>query len=251
MHKTDNQTADKTPMPPQAQHHVEQPYAQSQTTVPRPSVSEHMQDVMASAPRVIKIKLAKKNNGLGLSIVAARGSNQMTGIYIKSVVAGGAASDDGRLAAGDQLLAVDDQSLINVTQERAAELMCKSGPCVVLTVAKDAATYHNLDALLNKSPQPQPMPVPNALSQPHLAMMQQAQTLPRAHHQPAAEHASINLPLQSTQLTPGIVLDQHQHQLPFKTRSMSQDLTRASHVSRYTDHSNPTQSDLVSLISST
>lgn len=55
-------------------------------------------------PTIVKFKINKKNNGLGLSIVAARGTNQMhQGIYIKSVVPGGASDDDGRLNAGDQL----------------------------------------------------------------------------------------------------------------------------------------------------
>lgn len=40
------------------------------------------------------------------------------GIYIKSVVPGGAADLDRRLQAGDQLLSVDGQSLIGITQER-------------------------------------------------------------------------------------------------------------------------------------
>lgn len=106
-------------------------------------------------PKVIQLKLGKKNNSLGLSIVAARGNNNVTGIYVKSVVPGGAASDDGRISAGDQLLAVDDHSLVSVTQERAAELMCKSGPLVMLTVAKEAASYHDLnDILLGKSTAP-------------------------------------------------------------------------------------------------
>lgn len=43
------------------------------------------------------------------------------GIYIKSVVPGGAADIDGRLQAGDQLLRVDGQSLIGITQERYVE----------------------------------------------------------------------------------------------------------------------------------
>lgn len=108
-------------------------------------------------PQVVKIKLFKKNNSLGLSIVAAIGLNKATGIYVKSVVPGGAAADDGRIDAGDQLLAVDEFSLINVSQERAAELMTKSGPgSVMLTVAKEAATYNGLDAILSKSPIPQP-----------------------------------------------------------------------------------------------
>ena len=123
-------------------------------------IEQQQQQVMSDeGPLVVKLQLAKKNNGLGLSIIAARGPHQTdTGIYVKSVVSGGAADDDGRLNAGDQLLAVDEASLINVSQERAAELMTRSGPRVTLTVAKDAAAYYQLDALLsNKSPEP-PLP---------------------------------------------------------------------------------------------
>ena len=40
------------------------------------------------------------------------------GIYIKSVVKGGAADLDGRLRPGDQLLAVDTHCLIGVSQEK-------------------------------------------------------------------------------------------------------------------------------------
>ena len=65
------------------------------------------------------IRLHKSNNGMGLSIVAAKGAGQdRLGIYIKSVVAGGAADVDGRLQAGDQLLKVDVQSLVGITQEK-------------------------------------------------------------------------------------------------------------------------------------
>ena len=64
------------------------------------------------------------------------------GIYIKSVVKGGAAHLDGRLQAGDQLLAVDGQSLIGVSQEKAAELMTQTGQMVTLDVAKGGAIYH-------------------------------------------------------------------------------------------------------------
>ncbi|KAI8120693.1 Afadin [Lucilia cuprina] len=70
-------------------------------------------------PEVQVIKLHKNSNGMGLSIVAAKGAGQeRLGIYIKSVVPGGAADADGRLQAGDQLLRVDGQSLIGITQER-------------------------------------------------------------------------------------------------------------------------------------
>lgn len=65
------------------------------------------------------------------------------GIYIKSVVAGGAADADGRLQAGDQLLRVDGQSLIGITQERAADYLVRTGPIVTLEVAKQGKILFN------------------------------------------------------------------------------------------------------------
>lgn len=104
-------------------------------------------------PEVQVIKLHKNSNGMGLSIVAAKGAGQeRLGIYIKSVVPGGAADVDGRLQAGDQLLKVDGQSLIGITQERAADYLVRTGPVVVLEVAKQGAIYHGLAVLLSPSP---------------------------------------------------------------------------------------------------
>ncbi|XP_010637742.1 afadin isoform X5 [Fukomys damarensis] len=105
-------------------------------------------------PEIITVTL-KKQNGMGLSIVAAKGAGQdKLGIYIKSVVKGGAADVDGRLAAGDQLLSVDGRSLVGLSQERAAELMTRTSSVVTLEVAKQGAIYHGLATLLN---QPSPM----------------------------------------------------------------------------------------------
>ncbi|CAL8315953.1 unnamed protein product [Lota lota] len=109
---------------------------------------------MKKEPEVVTVTL-KKHNGMGLSIVAAKGAGQeKLGIYIKSVVKGGAADMDGRLAAGDQLLSVDGRSLVGLSQERAAELMTRTGSVVTLEVAKQGAIYHGLATLLN---QPSPM----------------------------------------------------------------------------------------------
>ncbi|XP_053682855.1 afadin isoform X1 [Sabethes cyaneus] len=112
--------------------------------------------VMSSKlPEIQIIKLHKNANGMGLSIVAAKGAGQeRLGIYIKSVVTGGAADLDDRLQAGDQLLEVDGQSLIGITQERAADYLVRTGPIVTLKVAKQGAIYHGLATLLQ-----QPSPV--------------------------------------------------------------------------------------------
>ncbi|XP_038659229.1 afadin isoform X9 [Scyliorhinus canicula] len=105
-------------------------------------------------PEIITVTL-KKQNGMGLSIVAAKGAGQdKLGIYVKSVVKGGAADLDGRLAAGDQLLSVDGRSLVGLSQERAAELMTRTGSVVTLEIARQGAIYHGLATLLN---QPSPL----------------------------------------------------------------------------------------------
>ncbi|CAL1290125.1 unnamed protein product [Larinioides sclopetarius] len=119
-----------------------------------PSVHSHVDDSSSwkhHEPEVATIRLQKSNNGIGLSIVAAGGADHdKLGIYIKSVVKGGAADLDGRLQAGDQLLKVDGHSLVGVNQEKAAELMTRTGPVVTLEVAKQAAIYNGLSDLLSK-----------------------------------------------------------------------------------------------------
>ncbi|XP_040920287.1 afadin isoform X8 [Toxotes jaculatrix] len=118
------------------------------------STADNSEMPMRKEPEVVTVTL-KKHNGMGLSIVAAKGAGQeKLGIYIKSVVKGGAADMDGRLAAGDQLLSVDGRSLVGLSQERAAELMTRTGSVVTLEVAKQGAIYHGLATLLN---QPSPM----------------------------------------------------------------------------------------------
>ncbi|KAG8013148.1 Afadin [Nibea albiflora] len=103
-------------------------------------------------PEVVTITLNKPlNNGMGVSIVAAKGAGQGNlGIYIKSIVKGGPAEMNGRLTAGDQLLSVDGRSLVGLSQERAAAIMMQTGPVVTLQVAKFGASYHGLGALLSE-----------------------------------------------------------------------------------------------------
>ncbi|XP_068436318.1 afadin [Clinocottus analis] len=103
-------------------------------------------------PDIVTITLNKPlNSGMGVSIVAAKGAGQENlGIYIKSIVRGGPAEMNGRLAAGDQLLSVDGQSVVDLSQERAAAIMMQTGPVVTLQVAKFGASYHGLEALLSE-----------------------------------------------------------------------------------------------------
>jgi len=138
--------------------------------------------------------VVEKERGLGLSIVAARGGSMSSlGILVKSVVEGGAADRDGRLRAGDQLVSCDGQSLLGVSQERAAELMTQTGPRVSLRVARGAAQYYGLSHLLSQ-PSPRHSPEPtqdNYINQQWLAQEVQYQNLrPLSLHLPP----SLDLP---------------------------------------------------------
>ncbi|XP_068608234.1 afadin-like [Brachionichthys hirsutus] len=104
-------------------------------------------------PEVVTIMLKKpQNSGMGVSIVAAKGAGQNNvGIYIKSIVNGGPAQMNGRLTAGDQLLSVDGQSLVGLSQDRAAALIMQTGPVMKSQVAKFGARCHGLWAPLTGS----------------------------------------------------------------------------------------------------
>ncbi|XP_018357090.1 PREDICTED: afadin isoform X2 [Trachymyrmex septentrionalis] len=142
-------------------------------------------------PEIHVIKLHKSTNGMGLSIVAAKGAGQdRLGIYIKSVVAGGAADADGRLTAGDQLLKVDGQSLVGITQEKAAEYLVRTGPIVTLEVAKQGAIYHGLATLLS---QPSPVMSRAYKTRPRSELLESAVETTEMTNQPATSHSMGDL----------------------------------------------------------
>ncbi|KRY88409.1 Afadin [Trichinella pseudospiralis] len=122
-----------------------------------------------TGPHLMFVSFEKGSNGIGLSIVQAQGNeDQMPGIYVKKVVPGSAAAQDGRLQAGDQLLKVNGQSLIGVSQECAAQMMSQSGQVVNFEVAKGAALYNGLAQWIyqlspdNRQQQQQMHPVANS-----------------------------------------------------------------------------------------
>ncbi|XP_025829526.1 afadin isoform X5 [Agrilus planipennis] len=142
-------------------------------------------------PEIQVIRLHKAGGGMGLSIVAAKGAGQeRLGIYIKSVVPGGAADRDGRLAAGDQLLSVDGQSLLGITQEKAAEFLVRTGSVVTLEVAKGGAVYHGLATLLQQ-PSPTPNRGPRRMSERDLpSRVDSERSIPSSKSVPALHHIS-------------------------------------------------------------
>ncbi|XP_063048158.1 FERM and PDZ domain-containing protein 2 [Engraulis encrasicolus] len=90
------------------------------------------------APDVLSVELRKKNGSLGISVAGGVNTNMRNGgIYIKSLVVGGAADLDGRIQIGDRLLEVDGNNLRGVTHRQAVECLKRTGEVVSLLVERD------------------------------------------------------------------------------------------------------------------
>ncbi|XP_062299124.1 FERM and PDZ domain-containing protein 2 [Scomber scombrus] len=90
-------------------------------------------------PEEITVTLRKISGSLGLSISGGVNTNLRNGgIYIKSLVAGGAAERDGQLHTDDRVLEVDGISFQGFTYQQAVECLSKTGEVVTLVVEREA-----------------------------------------------------------------------------------------------------------------
>nr|XP_021498338.1 multiple PDZ domain protein isoform X2 [Meriones unguiculatus] len=86
-------------------------------------------------PQCKTITLDRGPDGLGFSIVGGYGSpHGDLPIYVKTVFAKGAAAEDGRLKRGDQIIAVNGQTLEGVTHEEAVAILKRTKGTVTLMV---------------------------------------------------------------------------------------------------------------------
>uniref|UniRef100_A0A8D3ADV1 Multiple PDZ domain crumbs cell polarity complex component n=1 Tax=Scophthalmus maximus TaxID=52904 RepID=A0A8D3ADV1_SCOMX len=86
-------------------------------------------------PQYKSITLDRGPDGLGFSIVGGHGSpHGDLPIYVKTVFGKGAAAEDGRLKRGDQIMAVNGQTLEGVTHEEAVGILKRTKGTVTLTV---------------------------------------------------------------------------------------------------------------------
>ncbi|XP_030019311.1 FERM and PDZ domain-containing protein 2 isoform X3 [Sphaeramia orbicularis] len=92
----------------------------------------------STRPEEITVELRKISGSLGISISSGVNTNFPNGgIYIKSLVPGGAAERDGRLHTGDRLLEVDGISFEGFTYQQAVECLSKTGEVVALVLERE------------------------------------------------------------------------------------------------------------------
>ncbi|MBN3305155.1 STXB4 protein, partial [Amia calva] len=93
-------------------------------------------------------------NGLGIKVIG--GVKELTGeefgVYVKRILPGGLASNDGHLQPGDQILEVNGESLIGVTSERAVDILrtASSSNHMRLLIARDEEARREFAELLEK-----------------------------------------------------------------------------------------------------
>ncbi|XP_061914083.1 tyrosine-protein phosphatase non-receptor type 13 isoform X1 [Entelurus aequoreus] len=104
------------------------------------------QDICSRSPSVLSLKagekfvveLKKSSGSLGISVAGGINTNmRYGGIYIKSLVTGGAADQDGRIQIGDRLLEVDGSNLRAVTHQQAVECLKRTEEVVNLLLERE------------------------------------------------------------------------------------------------------------------
>ncbi|XP_064414962.1 partitioning defective 3 homolog [Latimeria chalumnae] len=92
-------------------------------------------------------------NGLGIKVVGGvKENSRHFGIYVKRILPGGLASSDGRLQPGDQILEVNGDSLVGVTNERAVDILRTASTTnhMRLIIARDEEARREFTDLLDK-----------------------------------------------------------------------------------------------------
>lgn len=81
-----------------------------------------------------QVKLNRTESGFGFRIIG--GSEEGSNVAIGSIVIGGSAFKDGALKAGDEIVSINEASVLGASHQDVVQLMSHTGPTVVIVVRR-------------------------------------------------------------------------------------------------------------------